>query len=67
MVFRPNSSDLSKKYPRNINNMPVVFFRKIFDFERNAYSRTSSWAKLFFLVGIFVACCIQGYKKTLGE
>ncbi len=47
MPFRSNSSDFPKKYPRNISHMPVVFFWKIFDFEQNAYSRTSSQVRSF--------------------
>ncbi len=39
--FCPNSSDLSKKYPRNINYMPVVFLREIFDFEQVSEARDS--------------------------
>ena len=46
MPFRPNSSDLSKKYPRNINYMPVVFFREIFDFEQVSEARDSEIAIL---------------------
>ncbi len=42
MPFRPNSSELSKNNARNITHMPALIFRKFFDFERNAYSRTAS-------------------------
>jgi hypothetical protein len=44
MSFRPNSSDLSKKYPRNISYMPVAFFREIFDFEQVSEARDSEIA-----------------------
>ena len=42
MPFRPNSSELSKNNARNIKHMAVLIFRKFFDFEQNAYSRTAS-------------------------
>ena len=42
MPFRPNSSELSKNNARNIKYMAVLIFRKLFDFEQNAYSRTAS-------------------------
>ena len=42
MFFRPNSSELSKNNARNITYMAVLIFRKFFDFEQNAYPRTSS-------------------------
>ena len=42
MPFRPNSSELSKNNARNIKYMAVLIFRKFFDFEQNAYSRTAS-------------------------
>jgi hypothetical protein len=42
MPFRPNSSEFTKNNARNITHMAVLILRKFFDFERNAYSRTSS-------------------------
>jgi len=42
MAFCPNSSELSKNNARNITHMAVLIFGKFFDFEQNAYSRTSS-------------------------
>ncbi len=42
MLFYPNSSLCLKKYPRNINHIPVVFFQVCLDFEQNCYSRTAS-------------------------
>ncbi len=42
MPFCPNSSELSKNNARNIEHMAAPIFRKFFDFEQNAYSRTSS-------------------------
>jgi len=42
MPFCPNSSELSKNNARNIIHMAALLFRKFFDFEQNAYSRTAS-------------------------
>ncbi len=42
MLFCPDSSLCLKKYPRNINHIPVVFFQACLDFDQNRYSRTSS-------------------------
>ncbi len=46
MPFCPNSSDFSKKYPRNINYRPVVFFQEIFDFEQVSEVRDSEMSIL---------------------
>ncbi len=42
MPFYPNSSELLKNNARNIIHMAVLIFQKFFDFDQNAYSRTSS-------------------------
>ncbi len=42
MPFRTNSSESSENNARYIKYMAALIFRKFFDFERNAYSQTSS-------------------------
>ncbi len=42
MPLCPNSSELSKNNARNIIYMAALIFQKFFDFDQNAYSRTSS-------------------------
>ena len=48
MPFLSNSSLFAKFYPRNINYMPAVKFKKCLDLRRNVYSRISSWGRDFF-------------------